>query len=166
MKKLSIMPTILLTMLCWVSCKKKETAAPTTTNWTISASDLAEANQANGDITKQNDGPLVKYQVSTAYIQPLSGNTHVFKLYFTSQDSLTCYVEKLTQDFNYHSDAASGQNKLAMVVFNQDTLQLKSSAISIQPRTDQNKFHTVSNLHSQSKGDYNGTVNEVPLIGQ
>ncbi|WP_299458354.1 hypothetical protein [uncultured Microscilla sp.] len=166
MKKLSMLPVVLWAMLCLISCKKKETTTPVATNWAISTSDLAEANQANGEITKQNDGPLVKYQVATAYIQPISGNTHVFKLHFTSQDSLTCYVEKLTQDFNYHSDATSGQNKLTMVVFNQDTLQLKSSAISIQPRTDQNKFHTVSNLHSQSKGDYNGTVNEVPLIGQ
>ena len=166
MKKVSVMSMFLLAIVCLLSCKKEETTTPATTNWSINPSDLAEANKANGEITKQNAGPLVKYQVSTAYIQPVSGNTHIFKLYFTSQDSLTCYIEKLTQDLNYHSDAASGQNKISMVLFNQDTLQLKPSAISIQPRQGENKFHTVSNIHSQSRGDYNGTVNEVPLIGQ
>ncbi|OJJ15711.1 hypothetical protein BKI52_38160 [marine bacterium AO1-C] len=133
-------------------------------DWQINPTDVTEATNATGEITNQNNGPLVKYQVASSLIYKGEGNLHIFKLRFTTQDSLTCYIEKKTQDFNYHSDAASDQNKLHMVVFNLDTLQLKPSAISIQPRQDENKFHTVSNIHSQAKGDFNGTVNGVPLI--
>jgi len=154
---------ILVTM---AQCNQRNDDPKTGLNpdWQISPTDITEETNATGEITNQNNGPLVKYQVASSLIYKGEGSLYIFKLRFTTQDSLTCYIEKKTQDFNYHSDAADDQNKLHMVIFNQDTLQLKPSAISIQPRQDENKFHTVSNIHSQTKGDFNGTVNGVPLI--
>lgn len=164
MKNHLFVASALLVLTFFSSCNKKSDPTPAASDWLVNTSELTEASEVEGNIINQNNGPLVNYQVATSYIRPLNGNTHIFKFYFTSKDSLTCYVEKITKDFNYHSDATDGQNKLSLVVFNQDTLQLKSSAISIQPRQEENKFHTVSNIHSQSKGDFNGTVNKVPLV--
>lgn len=165
MRKLVNMIMGVCLLLVLFQCKKSESADPTSNaDWQINTSDIAEATNATGEIVNQNNGPLVRYQVASSLIYKGDGNLYIFKMRFTSQDSLTCYIEKKTQDFNYHSDAAADQNKLHMVVFNKDTVQLKPSAISIQPRQDENKFITVSNIHTQNKGDFNGTVNGVPLV--
>ncbi len=167
------MKSILNTTLLWIGvllimtqCNQRndDPQATTSADWQISATDVTEETNASGEIVNQNNGPLVRYEVSSSLIYPGEGSLHIFKLRFTSQDSLTCYIEKKTQDLNYHSDATENQNKLHMVVFNQDTLQLKPSAISIQPRQNEDKFHTISNIHSEAKGDFNGTVNGVPLV--
>lgn len=160
-----ILHALVLLLVVLSSCKKKEEATTTTTvtDWGIGTSNISEASNASGNITKQNDGPLVTYQTDSAFVRA-EGNQYIFKLYFTSRDSLTCYLDKQTTDFNYHSDAATGANKLVMVLLNADTLQLNSSAISIQPKADIQRFHTVTNLHSSNKGDLNGTVDKVPLV--
>ena len=165
-KLLSITLLWMAVLLLVTQCNQRndDPQATTSIDWQISPTNVTEATNVTGDITNQNNGPLIKYQVDSSLIYKGEGSLYIFKLRFTSKDSLTCYIEKKTQDFNYHSDAADDQNKLRMVVFNQDTLQLKPSAISIQPRQDENKFYTVSNIHSQTKGDFNGTVTGVPLI--
>lgn len=120
---------------------------------------------AEGTIDQQNAGPKATYTVESAYLTTLENGTHLLHYRFTSQDSLELFIGKRSEDYNYHSDATSDQNVLLRVTFNNSALVLKDgTAVSIQPRSDENRFHTVVNVHTVDKGDFNGTVNSVPLV--
>lgn len=119
---------------------------------------------AEGTIDQQNAGPKVTYTVESAYLTTLENGTHLLHYRFTSQDSLELLIGKRSADYNYHSDATSDQNVLLSVAFNNSAMALEGSAVSIQPRSDENRFHTVVNVHTLDKGDFNGTINGVPLV--
>ena len=119
---------------------------------------------AEGTIDQQNAGPKVTYTVESAYLTTLENGSHLLHYRFTSEDSLELLIGKRSADYNYHSAATSDENILLSVSFNNTPLLLKESDVSIQPRSDENRFHTVVNVHTQEKGDFNGTVNSVPLV--
>lgn len=119
---------------------------------------------AKGTIDQQNAGPKVTYTVESAYLTTLENGSHLLHYRFTSHDSLELVIGKRSADYNYHSVATSDENILLSVSFNNTPMPLKESDVSIQPRSDENRFHTVVNVHTQDKGDFNGTVNSVPLI--
>ena len=130
----------------------------------IGYSDPATALTASGSIDQQNAGPLVTYTVDEAAVLPLGSGEYVVRYKFTSGDSLRLVVVSRTKDYNYHSDITAAQNELSYAIFNRDTLELKSSAVAIQPKPDQNRFSTVVNVHTVAHGDFNGTVNSVPMV--
>ena len=153
----------LLLLGCLMACSKD--SDPTSfDDWGIIVSEKAYAGDGVGEIVNQNTGSLIAFQVDSTYIQQYIDNQYFFKLYFTTHDSLTFVMLRYTRDFNYHSDADESQNKILYSILNQDTLEMMPSALSIQPRTEYNAFHTVTNLHTLTQGTFNGTVNHVPLI--
>lgn len=132
--------------------------------WGIGVSDPALALTATGTIDQQNFGPKETYTVKEALLFPEADGAHVLRYKFTSGDSLDLVLIKRTADYNYHSAEAVNQNDLAYAIFNTDTLDLKESAVSVQPHADINRFETVVNVHTVSFGDFNGTVTGVPYV--
>lgn len=122
--------------------------------------------QAEGAIDQQNAGTKVTYTIESAYLTTLENGTHLLHYRFTSHDSLELLIGKRSADYNYHSDAVSDQNVLLSASFNNSPMALEGSSVSIQPRSDENRFHTVVNVHTLDKGDFNGTVNKVPLVNR
>lgn len=117
---------------------------------------------AEGQIDNQNNGPRISFIVDEAYLESLGNNQSRLVFKFTSGDEMIQIINKATQDFNYHFPRDFSQNQLLYVIFNGDTLALEESALSIQPRDD--GFHTVTNVHTVHRGDFNGTVNKVADI--
>lgn len=134
--------------------------------WGIDYSNPQTSLSAQGSIDQQNAGPKVTYTISKAFVvlSQNDNNLHVVRYKFTSGDSLDLIVTKRTSDYNYHFPGSEKENTLLSATFNNITLKLKESAVSIQPRPDEKKFHTVVNVHSLDLGDFNGTVNSVPLL--
>jgi hypothetical protein len=132
----------------------------------IEFSEPAASLTALGAIDQQNAGPKVTYTIDEAFVTPEHNGVYLVRYRFASHDSLDLIIVRRTTDYNYHSDKASAQNELSYAIFNQDTLTLNASAVSIQPRPDENRFSTVVNVHSTQHGDFNGTVNGVPLINK
>ena len=130
----------------------------------IGFSEPATGLTATGTLDQQNAGPKVTYTVDEASVFPTGNGIYVLRYKFTSRDSLDLVVTRRTTDYNYNSDNAIAKNQLTHVIFNKDTLELGTSAVAIQPKPDQNRFSTVVNVHTVANGDFNGTVNGVPLI--
>lgn len=130
----------------------------------IGFSDPATAVNAVGSLDQQNAGPKVTYAVTKASVFPTGNGVYVLRYKFTSNDSLDLVVVRRTTDYNYHSDNQVATNELTHVIFNRDTLEIKASAVAIQPKTEDNRFATVVNVHTVSDGDFNGTVTGVPLV--
>ena len=156
-----------LTLL--TACSDDDNAA--TTPWEIGHSDPATSLTATGTIDQQNarnSSGKKTYTVKEAYLADNDANTNLLRYIFTSNDTLNLIVTKRTQDYNYHFKGlvTTEQNEINYVIFNADTLELKESAVSVQPRADENRFHTVVNVHTLTFGDFNGTVNQVPYIAK
>ncbi len=154
---------VLIFMIGVVACSD-DSGSPALDIWGISISNKDRIKNSNGEIVNQNNGPLKAYEVDSAYVQGYLDDLYIFKLYFATSDSLCFVLSRGDGDFNYHSDAEPLRNKILHAMFNTDTLEMKPTAIAIQPRQEYNSFHAVTNLHTKNSGTFNGTVNEVPLI--
>jgi hypothetical protein len=130
----------------------------------IGYSDASTSVNAVGSIDQQNSGPKVTYAVTQASVFPTGNGVYVLRYKFTSNDSLDLEVTRRTTDYNYHSDGAVAKNTLTKVSFNGETLEINASDVAIQPKTEDNRFATVVNVHTVSHGDFNGTVTGVPLV--
>ncbi len=157
-----ILCTTLLAAVFLPACKKNdpEPSYPLGINY----SEYLMAKNAVGSIDQQNSGPKKTYTVDYAYVKPIPNAQYRFMMHFTSQDSLQVIFAKATADYNYHYPKPVQENQLLYVVLNKDTLALKDAALSLQPRPNDNNFYTVSNLHTLKAGDFNGTVEKVPLL--
>ena len=158
---------VLLTLasLLIVSCHKDDSGP--SNPFGIDYSLYQNADKARGFIIYQNyGGPRIDLTVDTAFLLELEhGKFYQMCYFFTGHDSLKVTLEKFTSDYNYHSDASIGQNKILSSVFNKDTVEMIPSALSLQPQTSSNSFSTVLNLHSANDiGTFNGTVDGVVLI--
>ena len=134
-------------------------------DWGVHYSTKDNAAHALGSLDKQNSGPKVTYIVDTAYLRHLKqAYTYQVMYKFTTPDSLQLVLVKVTSDYNYHYPKPGTENQLLYAIFNRDTLDLKESALSVQPRSDGGSFTTVINLHTNNAGDFNGTIDKVVLI--
>ncbi len=119
---------------------------------------------AEGVITQQNAGPKRAFEVSEASIVWLEANLYSLQYWFMSGDSLEIIIGEATDDFNYHFPKPTSENHILEIYFNEDFVTLKDAALSLQPRPEENGFHTVVNIHTELLGDWNGTVNRVPFL--
>ena len=166
MQKFTVILFVTFSIIFLCSCGDDEASPTIRLNENIILSDFAISGDAEGMIMNQNNGSVARidYQVDSAYIKYLQGNEYLMYYRFTSNDSLSLHITKVTQDFNYHYPKPAQENQILKVYFNQDSLPLDNAAISIQPREEYNGFHTVVNIHTNSFGQFNGTVNRVPFV--
>lgn len=120
--------------------------------------------EVEGEILWQNAGPRVVFVPDTAYIQETEEGIYRFQITFLEGDSLSLLIERGEWDYNYHFPDDTVVNKLISVIFNEDTLTLTESALSVQPIEIENSFLTITNVHTETMGDWNGTIKQVPLI--
>jgi hypothetical protein len=156
---------LFLTSVLILSCSKDDSEP--SNPFGIDYSFYKNADKANGFIIYQNyGGPRIDLTVDSAFLLEINhGRVYQMCYFFTGHDSLKLTLEKFTSDYNYHSDASTGQNKILFSVFNNDTIDMVQSALSLQPRTSSDDFSTVLNLHSADNiGTFNGTIDSVVLI--
>lgn len=122
------------------------------------------ATLAEGEISQQNAGPKRVFQVAEASIVWIENNVFSLKYWFTSEDCLELIIAEVNQDYNYHYPKPPSENQILEVYFNENFIELRDAALSLQPRPDDGGFHTVVNVHTLDFGDWNGTVNRVPYL--
>ena len=160
------MRTILLIFLLFYSCTPEVIQSPEDCLFcdlipTV-ANDLAF--DADGMIMQQNAGPRRDHIVEAASILWLEGDVYSLEYLFTTGDRLEVILTKVTQDFNHHFPKPESENQILEVYWNDQLMELKDAALSIQPRADEGSFHTVANIHTLYDGDWNGTVNGVVVV--
>lgn len=133
--------------------------------WGIDFSDEATTSFAQGALEQQNAGPKVIYIVNNGSLRQTEGEVYTLSFLFENGESLQLTVTKKTADYNYHFPGIDSENQLVSAVFNGNTLDLKESSISIQPKQGDNKLDVVTNMHTLNAGDFNGTLTRVPLVG-
>jgi len=132
--------------------------------WGIDFSEVASSGFAIGSVDKQNDGSKITYIAKAANVQHVKDDVYLLTYAFQSGDQLQLTITKKTADYNYHFPGTATENQIIVAMFNGETLDLKDSDLSIQPRTEENKLYTVTNLHTTTAGDFNGTIGRVPLL--
>ncbi|WP_160143701.1 hypothetical protein [Chryseolinea soli] len=132
--------------------------------WGIDFSDEASSGFAIGSVDKQNDGAKITYIAKAANVQHVKDDVYLLTYAFQSGDQLQLTITKKTTDYNYHFPGTTTENQIIVAMFNGETLDLIASDVSIQPRSEENKLYTVTNLHTTSSGDFNGTIGRVPLL--
>jgi len=132
--------------------------------WGIDFSEEGSSVFAIGSVDKQNDGAKISYIAKAANVQHVKDDIYLVTYAFQSGDQLQLTITKKTVDYNYHFPGTTTENQIIVAIFNGETLDLIASDISIQPRAEENKLYTVTNLHTTSAGDFNGTIGRVPLL--
>jgi hypothetical protein len=168
MKKILVI--VSLALVCFYACDSEtlEIDIP----FDIQYSNYSVSTEADGYLMYQNyGGPRIDLVVDSAYMKDLdSASVYVLKYWFANvdnviSDSLEVYIQTFTSDQNYHSDADSSQNCILGAIFNVDTLLLDASALQVAPVDSNQTLYTVLNLQtSDEKGDFNGTVDCIPLV--
>ncbi|MBT1705844.1 hypothetical protein [Chryseosolibacter indicus] len=155
--------TLALCIGLFTACNDDDDKSP---SWGIDYSSPETTLSAQGSIDQQNAGPKVTFVVDEAYVvlSEDDKNLHVVRYQFSSNDYLDLIIAKRTSDYNYHFPGSKNENTLVSAIYNGKALSLKESAVSIQPRPEEDSFHTVVNVHTNDAGDFNGTVNGVPLL--
>jgi hypothetical protein len=134
------------------------------TLWGIEYSEPQASKLVAGLIERQEVNTNVTFVVNQAYLKETVNGRFMLSYKFSSNDSLKVIINKKTSDVNYAFPGQEESNELLYATFNQDTLDLKESSVSIQPKTGQNKFTTIIKLKTNDFGDFEGTVNSIPLL--
>ena len=132
--------------------------------WGVDYSEESTTAFVQGAIEQQNAGPKIIYIVNEGSLRPDQDDRHTIYLKFENGESLQLLVTKKTVDNNYHFPGQESENQLLAAVFNGVPLDLMESAISIQPRLEENKLHVITNVHTLNAGDFNGTLSRIPLL--
>jgi outer membrane lipoprotein-sorting protein len=139
----------------------EETKSPV---WGVDFSTESAINFAEGSIDQQNAGPKVTYILNAASLRQKEDKFYTVSFTFENGEILQLEITKKTEDFNYHFPGNDSENQLISATFNGSVLELSESAMSIQPRLEENKLEVVANMHTLNAGDFNGTLSRVPLI--
>lgn len=159
----AIIHLIVLTVL--LSCTEEPIAErDSSTAWGIDFSPEDEAYNAFGYMSRQNTDSNEALLIEAAHVRAVKNDRYKITYKFTSADSLRIIIAKRTEDFNFGYPQADTLNQLLLVIFNTDTLPLSRSSISVQPLTENDKFHTVTNVYTRGEGKFNGTIDGVPLL--
>jgi hypothetical protein len=133
--------------------------------WGVEFSEESTATFVQGALEQQNGGPKVTYFANAGALRQTDVEG-VYTISFTFEDgeSLELAVTKKTADYNYHFPGVESENQLISAIFNGVALDLKESAVAIQPHKEENKFHIITNMHTLNAGDFNGTLTRIPLL--
>jgi hypothetical protein len=132
--------------------------------WGVYYSRPEAAAVAAGIVEKKNGGTRLTLSVQRASVRHIIGEEYLLSYYFSSSDSLTLGIIKRTTDFNFNYALNDNGNEIKYAKFNSSVLALSSTQVLIQPKTAENKFETVLNIHTIESGDFLGTVSGVPLL--
>lgn len=135
-----------------------------TTVWGIHYSDPSAKYLAAGTVDLQNDGPMTTLAIAAGYLQKTEQEFHKVVYTFSSGDSLSLFVIRRINSDVFDYPGNNEQNQLKYVLFNNDTLPIKESSVTIHPRTGENKLSTFINLQTQAGRSLDGTIGRIPLL--
>ena len=163
-----ILRTILLLTVCVVINTCSDEAIENPTVFSIESSLYETSSWAEGGLIHQNYRGTAKYlSVNNAYLTATENEgSYLLYLNFVA-DSLEIKIVKRTMDLNYHflPDSSLTSNEIELIKHNGTDLALSSAALSLQPVLGENTLTAVINIQSENLGDFNGTVENIPLIG-
>ena len=146
-------------------CSTEEDVTKKSPLWGVEFSEESTATFVQGALEQQNAGPKVTYIANAGALRETDvAGVYTISFTFENGESLELAVTKKTADYNYHFPGVESENQLISAIFNGDALDLKESAVSIQPHQEENKFHIVTNMHTLNAGDFNGTLTRIPLL--
>ena len=146
-------------------CSTEEDVTKKSPLWGVEFSEESSVSFVQGALEQQNAGPKVIYVANAGSVRQTEvDGVYTISFAFENGESLELAVTKKTTDYNYHFPGAESENQLISAIFNGDVLDLKESAVSIQPHQEENKFHIVTNMHTLNAGDFNGTLTRIPLL--
>ncbi|MEO5976950.1 MAG: hypothetical protein ABIS36_04895 [Chryseolinea sp.] len=138
-----------------------ETTSPL---WGIDFSSENSSGFAMGSVDQYKSDTKTIYIVKTANMRCAGEDTYALSYTFESGDELELMIAKKTPDSKYEFPGLSGENQLLSATFNGNTLNLVNSKIVIQPRTEENKFATTTNLQTMDEVVFDGAIGRVPLL--
>jgi hypothetical protein len=146
-------------------CSTEEDVTKKSPLWGVEFSEESTASYVQGALEQQNAGPKVTYIANGGALRQTDvEGVYTISFTFENGESLELAITKKTADYNYHFPGVEAENQLISAIFNGDALDLKESAVAIQPHKEENKFHIITNMHTLDAGDFNGTLTRIPLL--
>ncbi len=143
------------------ACTTEDTLSPL---WGIDFSSETSSAFAMGSVDQYKADTKTIYLVKAANLRSAGEDNYLLSYTFESGDVLELSIVKKTTDSNYLFPGVEGENQLLSAVFNGERLSLTDSKVSIQPRTDENKFSTITKLQTQDEVVFDGSIGRVPLL--
>lgn len=159
------MKTKLLILVCLsatlLACDAENEISPL---WGIDYSSENTSSFAMGSVDQFISSTKTVYIAKAAAVRCAGGNVYDLSYTFESGDYLELKMLKATPDLNYHFPGKEGENQLLSATFNGEAMNLAESKVTIQPRTEENKFATITTLNTIDKGVFDGAISRVPLL--
>ncbi len=144
-----------------LACGAEDETSPL---WGIDYSGENESGFAMGSVDQFISDTKTVYIAKSAAVRCSAGRVFDLTYTFESGDVLILKLSKETLDLNYHYPGQEGANQLLSATFNGSVLNLLESKVTVQPRTAENKFATLTMLHTADKGLFDGAITRVPLL--
>jgi len=143
-------------------CGAEEVTSPL---WGIDYSSETTSGLVSGSVDQFSSDQKTVYIAKAANLRCAGGSTFLLSYTFESGDNLELSIAKRTTDLNYYFSASEGENQLLMATLNGEPLNLTAdSKLTVQPRSDENKFATLTKLHTTDLGVFDGAIGRVPLL--
>jgi hypothetical protein len=143
------------------ACSTEDTLSPL---WGIDFSSENSSGFAMGSVDQYKADTKTIYVVKAANLRAAGEDTYTVSYTFESGDALELVIIKKNADSNYSFPGTAGENQLVSAMFNGQPLSLVDSRISVQPRTDENKFSTLTKLQTLDEVVFDGAIGRVPLL--
>lgn len=159
------MKTKLLIVVCLsatlLACDAEDEISPL---WGIDYSSENTSSFAMGSVEQFVSTTKTVYITKTAAVRCSGSNIFQLSYAFESGDVLELKILKATVDFNYNFPGNDGENQLLSATFNGVAMNLAESKVTVQPRTEENKFATITKLQTVDNGIFDGAITRVPLL--
>jgi hypothetical protein len=159
------MKTKLLILVCLsatlLACDAEDEISPL---WGIDYSSENTSSFAMGSVEQFISTTKTVYIAKSAAVRCSGGNVFELSYAFESGDLLKLKILKATVDLNYTFPGIEGENQLLSATFNGEAMNLSESRVTVQPRTEENKFAIITKLQTVDKGVFDGAITRVPLL--
>jgi hypothetical protein len=155
--------TLLLISLSAIllACSAEDETSPL---WGIDYSAENASGFAMGSVDQFISNTKTVYTIKAASVRAVGGDVFDLSYTFESGDLMELKIAKNSVDMNYYFPGTTGENQLLSAKFNGETLTLGESTITVQPRTEENKFATTTKLQTIDRGLFDGSITRVPLL--
>jgi len=143
------------------ACTTEDTLSPL---WGIDFSSETSSGFAMGSVDQYKADTKTIYLVKAANLRCAGEDNYILSYEFESGEILELTIMKKTTDSNYMFPGVEGENQLVSAMFNGESLNLVDSKVTVQPRTAENKFSTITKLQTQDEVVFDGAIGRVPLL--
>ncbi|MEJ7645007.1 MAG: hypothetical protein WKF87_10470 [Chryseolinea sp.] len=154
--------SLLLLLLAMLgACTTEDTLSPL---WGIDFSSETSSGFAMGSVDQYKADTKTIYLVKAANVRCAGEDNYILSYTFESGELLELTIIKRTTSSDYMFPGVEGENQLLSAVFKGENLNLVNSKVTVQPRTDENKFATITKLQTLDEVVFAGSIARVPLV--